>query len=62
MTPRERILKVLQGETPDRVPFSFKLVPAQVDVAERETGTRDYAATRLEVVAWPSYYRVRFLT
>lgn len=44
MTHRERLLKALNHEEPDRVPFSFKMCPDLIDLCERKTGTRDFAA------------------
>lgn len=44
MTSWERIRRVLDRRLPDRAPFRFNLCPAQVDVCEAMTGTRDYAA------------------
>ena len=42
MNHRQRIQAVLNLKEPDRVPFSFKLTEAQMDVCERQLGTRDY--------------------
>jgi uroporphyrinogen decarboxylase len=42
MTHRERFIKALNHETPDRVPFYMKFCPQLVDRCERETGTRDF--------------------
>ncbi len=40
MTSRERVLKALRRQVPDRVPFSMGLCPSQIDELERRHGTR----------------------
>lgn len=42
MTPRERILKVLNHKIPDRVPYSFKICSHLIDLCEKKMGMRDY--------------------